>query len=56
MSYEAFSLERGILRLVIVIYDNGTELGSVSASQYGQRGSSSGASAYVDAPNPALSI
>ena len=39
-------------RLVIVFYDNGTEVGSILASQNGATGSSSGASAFVNALAP----
>lgn len=42
-----------VASLVAVFYDNGTEVGSVLASANGNTESTSGASAYVNALNPA---
>ncbi|HXZ83046.1 MAG TPA: hypothetical protein VED84_04770, partial [Acidimicrobiales bacterium] len=41
-----------VMSLVVVFYDDGTEVGSVLASEYGNTGSASGASAYVNALDP----
>lgn len=41
-----------VMSLVVVFYDNGTEVGSILASQNGNTESTSGALAYVNALNP----
>ncbi len=42
-----------VISLVVVFYDHGTEVGSILASEYGDTGTASGASAYVNALDPA---
>lgn len=41
-----------VVNFVVVFYDNATEVGSVLASESGNRASTSGASAYVNAIYP----
>ena len=41
-----------VIGMIVVFYDNATEVGSVYASQFGNTGSPSGASAFVNALNP----
>lgn len=41
-----------VTALVVVFYDNGTEVGSIQATPYGDTESTSGAPAYMNALNP----